>query len=603
MIFLKYLEDYKKIYMTTLKDLNNNKVMIYIIFFIIYFFIYYSIIIPQISKDSENNILFYISEYLVKSKISIIIIIVVDVIILISLIGGLVQFNKRKNTLTDKIKLAFLLPSIFSFSILIFLNILTFNKYLLIISNSPITKYVFVIFSNLFYIIYLSLFLYNFNNEINIEFFIAFEILILFTIENILFSISNIYKVYYQLDNDDFTTLSINCTSNNIEKYSDNEEKSKNNIQIIEISKNYGDTYLKTEGNSPVAFYNKNINNYQDLILADFYYPGSYYSYLSDSPLNGSPNLEALKIVLSTYKSRVIHLDLFSDKKDIYDPNAKAVVRCENMKDGKKALDFDEVLGVINKWAWINSDPSNLSYPLFLYLNLNFNQDNESIYIKIYDSLLKVFSKYLVDKKYSFSGRNSTFPISMAKMKECIGKIIIITSVYPTKTVLDELINSSTNNLNNSFNMNLYKESYITFDKIGISEDNDKTVLLNNSKTTINFYYALPNKKDGNNNQDKQGLYNPSFQDCAQYGIQGTLMYLFIPDDNFNKWNLFFKNKNNLNPVLKDESLRYVIKTVAEIAPQNPVVGLQKPQKYCLIPGMMSTEKSNISGDVANSSC
>jgi len=603
MVFLKYLEDFKNVYMKNLKDLNNNKVMIYIIFFIIYFFIYYSIVIPQISKDSENNILFYIGEYLVESKISIIIIIIIDVIILISLIGGLVQFNKRKNILTDKIKLAFLLPTIFSFSILIFLNILTFNKYLLAISNSPITKYVFVIISNLFYIIFLSLFLYNFNSDINIEFFIALEILILFTIENILFSISNIYKVYYQLDNDDFTTLSINCTTNNIEKYSDNEENSKNNIQIVEISKNYGDTYLKTEGNIPVAFYNKIINDYQDLVLADFYYPGSYYSYLSDSPLNGSPSLEALKIVLSTYKSRVIHLDLFSDKKDIYDPKAKPIVRCENMKDGKKALDFDEVLGLINKWAWINSDPNNLSYPLFLYLNFNFNEDNESIYIKIYDSLLKVFSKYLVDKKYSFSGRNSTFPISMAKMKECIGKIIIITNIYPTKTVLDEIINSSTNNLNNSFNINLYKESYVTFDKIGISEDNDKTVLLNNSKTNINFYYTLPNKKDANNNQDKQGLYNPSFQDCAQYGIQGTLMYLFIPDDNFNKWNLFFKNKNNLNPVLKDESLRHVIQTAVKIAPQNPVVGLQKPQKYCLIPGMMSTEKSNISGDVVNTSC
>ena len=36
---------------------------------------------------------------------------------------------------------------------------------------------------------------------------------------------------------------------------------------------------------------------------------------------------------------------------------------------------------------------------------------------------------------------------------------------------------------------------------------------------------------------------------------------------------------------------------------QNPVVGLQKDQKYCLIPGFLSTEKSNLSGGNSNISC
>ena len=79
-------------------------------------------------------------------------------------------------------------------------------------------------------------------------------------------------------------------------------------------------------------------------------------------------------------------------------------------------------------------------------------------------------------------------------------------------------------------------------------------------------------------------------------------MYIFIPDDNLNKWNIFFKNKNNLNPVLKDESLRLVIQTQKEIVQQNPVLGFQAPQKYCLGPGM-ETSKSNISGNLTNNSC
>ena len=98
-------------------------------------------------------------------------------------------------------------------------------------------------------------------------------------------------------------------------------------------------------------------------------------------------------------------------------------------------------------------------------------------------------------------------------------------------------------------------------------------------------------------------MYNPSFQDCAQYGIHATLMYLFLPDDNLNKWVSFFKYKNDFNPVLKDESLRLVNKKTQEIEPQNPVVGLQTPQKYCVVDGLISTQKSNLSQNVTNSSC
>ena len=396
--------------------------------------------------------------------------------------------------------------------------------------------------------------------------------------------------------NNDFSTLSINCFNNNqnIENYSQTNSQNK---QLLNISEKYGDNYLKTIDDIPISFFNKNDNNYQDLVLADFYYPCSYYTYLADSPLNGTPNLDAIKIALSKFKVRFVHLDIFSDSTDPYDPNANPIVRCENMKEGKDPLKVDDVFGIINKWAWVSQ------YPLFLYLNFNFNESNEYLYIKIYDLLIKFFSKYFIDKKYSFSGRNGTFSISMAKIKDCLGKIIILTNVYPTRTVLDELINGSISGLTNNINLNVYKDTYITYDKIGIAQDNDKTTLLNNSKNNLNFYYTIPNKSYKNNNQSKAGLFNPSFQDCAQYGIQGTLMYLFVPDDNLNKWNLYFKNKNNLNPVLKEESLRLVNTKTNEIKKQNPVIGLQNPQKYCIVPGLISTKKSNLSAGTINSSC
>ena len=58
-----------------------------------------------------------------------------------------------------------------------------------------------------------------------------------------------------------------------------------------------------------------------------------------------------------------------------------------------------------------------------------------------------------------------------------------------------------------------------------------------------------------------------------------------------------------MNPVLKDEVLRLVNNNNMEIKKDNPIIALQKPQKFCLIPGLLSTEKSNLSTNLTNSSC
>jgi hypothetical protein len=432
------------------------------------------------------------------------------------------------------------------------------------------------------------MFILDIEKKFNIEFFMSLEFLVLFMVYYIIFSYFSLQKIYYQLKNNDFSTLSTNCFINN----------NSDTNQIANISKQYGDNYLKTLGDIPISFFNKNNNNYQDLILADFYYPGSYYSYLSTTPLNGIPSLDALKLSLTKFKTRIVHLDIFSNIVDEHSPSAKPVVRCKNMKEGAEPLDLLSCFGTINKFAFSEDK----SYPLFLYLNFNF-EENESMYIKISDLILKVFSKRLIDKKYSFSGRNGTFPVSKATIKECLNKIVIITNTYPTKCILDEIINGSTNDLNYDINMNEYKDSYITYDKVGLSQDFNKNDLVNSSKLFLNLFYTVPNIKYKNDNQAKAGLFNPSFQDCAQYGVQSTLMYLFVPDDNLNNWHLYFKNKNNFNPVLKDESLRFVNNKDLVIVKQNPVLGLQAPQKYCVIPGMITTEKSNLSGDPTNMTC
>ena len=55
---------------------------------------------------------------------------------------------------------------------------------------------------------------------------------------------------------------------------------------------------------------------------------------------------------------------------------------------------------------------------------------------------------------------------------------------------------------------------------------------------------------------------------------------------------------------MKDQSLRNIQGKVFEPQQQNPVTGIQKPQRYCVAPnGLMTTHRSNLSGGNTNPSC
>jgi hypothetical protein len=369
-------------------------------------------------------------------------------------------------------------------------------------------------------------------------------------------------------------------------------------LQIKQILDEKGSDYLIVENEVPVQFMNPVQKKYQPLIVADFYYPGSYYTYLEDSPHQGHPSYESIELALKNYKVRFIHFDIFPSKNN---PNIP-VVRCKNMaKDGEE-LSFENCLKIIQKHGWDIKQ----KYPVFLYLHFDESAKVPSIYDFIYIQMKKIFSKHMMNKKYSFSGRNGTNPVSKAPIKDCLKKMILCTNQYPTRSSLDELIqvgNINRRDMNIQFNIDLYKESYVQFDSMGISTDKDKTKLLEDHRLNISFYYTEINENYIQENQNKSGLYNPNFQDVAQYGIQGTCMYLFVPDTNLNNWYMFFKSKNNMYPVLKDESLLQLELIPKNIQEQNPIMALDKPQKYCIIPGFMETEKSNITDGIENNSC
>jgi hypothetical protein len=617
--FTKELNDIIKLYTCLIEAIDKEKMIVYVVYFIVFYFFYYFSIanelnVVPINMDLTKKLGIFIS---------------MDVFFIFIAVLFMVMYKrnecdetsffvKRKNIITVIL--------IFIINILMMFTFVGLSQEITSIPNyfeklkPGLTSFVNFILI-FFFIFFFGVFSYNLIQnkfeKMNVEFWISVMAIFTVFIQNILVVISGLLDINSRLKNEDFSKLPINCLQpNTCNQYSDyiesgnydvvdNKESFDNNSsssQLASISSKYGSNYLKTIGNIPISFLNKKINDYQDLTVSDFYYPGSAYTYLSTSPLYGKPDMEAIKIALSLYKCRIIHLDVYSDSSDPYDPNANPIVRCDSMQPGAKALHLEDIFATINKWAWINNDPNNVSYPFFIYLQFKFKLENENMYIKIYNSFIKFFSTYLPDRKYGFAGRNGTFPLSQGKIKDFIGKIILITNNYPTKTILDELINDSTYSLTNTFNLIEYKTQYITFGTSGLSQDYDKTKMLNNCKTNINLFYSKPNKDLQNNNQTKSAIFNPSFQDCAQYGIQATLMNVFIPDTNFKNWYDFFNNVNNKNPVLKDEILRYIKTQVNDVVPQNPLLGLTKPQKYCVSP-QMTIEKSNITANPTNTTC
>ena len=116
----------------------------------------------------------------------------------------------------------------------------------------------------------ISLFFYNIEKKINMEFIISVLMIVLFFGFYYIFNYTSLKKVYYQLQNYDYSTLSINCfvNGNQNERYANKNSSSgqttqstelTQSIQLKDIAAKYGDSYLKTDGNIPISFYNNKL--------------------------------------------------------------------------------------------------------------------------------------------------------------------------------------------------------------------------------------------------------------------------------------------------------------------------------------------------------
>ena len=595
---MKYITGIKDKILVKSDQLNKNNITFYLTYFTIFFLLYFTLTAKYINSAFEDL-------YNRKKKDKWFLILYYGGVGLLFLGWCYYYFINIFNLSEDYVRLKIIISGIFV--IFVFFNFMqVFLKYIsdylpdLVIR---ILLYLFLLFNIIFFIFYITLFLLNINKDYNIEYCIALEMLLFFYFINSANASYNKKKIYNFLKKNDFNYLSLNCIKQSIgnETFS-SESKS---IQLDNIYKENGYDYLQLKYNIPIKYKNSKTKQYEDLLLCDFYYPGSHNTYLADSPLNGTPDLYAIEKALTDFKVRIITLDIYSDIENEYSQDANPVVRSKKLKEGAHPLNLNDCFKTINDYAWIPNNNNDIAYPLFLILNFNFSDDNNILYDKIKEMIYNNFSKYLIDKKYGYNGYGKNF-ISQATIEECLGKIILITNKYPVMS-LNELTNCSykKNSGNNSLTINEYKRNYVEFNSIGVSQDFDKTELFNTCKTNIMFFYTDVNEEYENIEQSKAGLYNPKFKDLGQYGIQGTLMNLFIPDNNLNEWYTYFYRKSNFDPVLKSEKLRNIDIQKDNTKGQNPVIGIQKPQKYCLLgnDGFMTSNKSNLSSGETNNSC
>ena len=206
---------------------------------------------------------------------------------------------------------------------------------------------------------------------------------------------------------------------------------------------------------------------------------------------------------------------------------------------------------------------------------------------------MKVFNTHLINKKYSFAGRGGLFPPGKIKMSDAIGKLILISNVYPTRTKLDEIINGYSVDSSGSYcYINKYTSDQDTYG--GLLMNNTSSDLINNHKTNIEFIYSNNEDDTGTVSNSKVDLMNPNFNDCKTYGLQFVLMSLYYPDTYLNNWYKYFKD-NDFKMVLKPKALRNIPTSLNSVTQQNPLLSFQTSTYNMPVAGFFTTSKSGIS--------
>jgi hypothetical protein len=311
--------------------------------------------------------------------------------------------------------------------------------------------------------------------------------------------------------------------------------------------------YYINFGDFEKTYYNKSWNKDREYRLGDYYitasrnsfcYGGNNFSFISTNAIRDNINKGA----------RFLQLDVYSEPNNNYSRGAEPIVKTENLQLGTKPLKLEDCFEMISNVGWIKSN----NFPLILYLKIK--TDNIYCLEKVANMYLRKFSNRIIDKKYGFNGQDGKFPVREIPIKETLGKIILVTDIYPLVKPLDEFVNGNIIKLENQSRE--YKNfNFIQLDKNasqygGISGVRADIKTIEND-TQKSFYYVESTGSSSpisNMTDPLSTLYNTNFKPIFNNGIQLIGMNYNLYDDNMKQYIAFFKN----SPLkLKDEKFRF----------------------------------------------
>lgn len=264
--------------------------------------------------------------------------------------------------------------------------------------------------------------------------------------------------------------------------------------------------------------------------LRDYYIKTAYNCCSGGDYKNDYVDLCILKNVL---KQGVRCLDF-----EIFSINNKPVVATSisndyHVKETYNYIDFDDVMNIIQNYAFAASTSPNPSDPLFIHLRM------KSSNLKMYDNFAKVLKKYdsiLLDQEYSYDNRGRN--LGNTSLGDLSNKVIIIVDNSNKTFMESEAFYEYVNLTSNSVFMR-----ELRFTEINSLEDRTELTEFNKTAMTI----GLPDK--GSNPS------NPNSKIMRSTGCQFLAMRYQLNDKNLKENNTFFE-QNGYAFVLKPEKQR-----------------------------------------------
>ena len=283
------------------------------------------------------------------------------------------------------------------------------------------------------------------------------------------------------------------------------------------------------------------INEPKKYKLCDWYVSSSYKSYLPGNSYEDYCSIKAIEIMLRS-GVRYLELDVFTDNLQNNEPVVTVGIEKGNWHNTLNDLNFKECCELIRNIGFSSSIIKNSDDPLFLYLNIQVNNNKETLN-KIADILYNTFDDKLLNKKYSYHRKN----ISIEPIYKFMKKVIIMCNSSYEGCKLSELINIASDG---PFVRRLESDKVLqTYEPKELTDFN-----------RLNMSIVYPSDTSKN-----PGNYNPQIP--WFYGCQFVTMNFKELDNNMSSYMEKFRYQSF---VLKPLKLRYVPKTYKAPKKQDP---------------------------------